>query len=323
MVKDKYVAVSGLALTPNSIKKMHKHQATLLKHAHMTGGSMEIYVSPMKAKRMMSAVKKGKGMKLTMSPDEMEHTMKHGKGVMLPSRKIFKVAKEGAPLLATKGVITHNAPVASLNAGNDSFEVVRGDPVAPSATTPAVKKRGGGRKKKIMEEGGKINLGKTFKNVGRQITEGYKKNVRDTPVGSAIRTGVKSAIVAGAPALVSTLGAPELAPLATAVAKPLADMAVEKAGLGAYGMGMKPMLNSNYNTFLNYLHPAMNPALPPHDHSLTRGGSFKSAGYGVRLRGSGVSSISNVQPLGSAMNPQLPPHDNSMMRGGSFLSAGY
>jgi hypothetical protein len=279
---------------------------------------MEIYVSPMKAKRMMNAVKKGKGMKLTMTPDEMDHTMKHGKGVMLPSRKIFIPAKEGMPTLAKKGVITHNAPVAAVNAGNDTFQVVRGDPVAPSA--PAPKRRGGRKKKVDVEEGGKISL----KDVGRALKKGaetvgkvYRENVRNTAVGDAIRKGAKSAIVTGITALPTALGNPEFTPMAGMVAKPLADSIVKKAGLGARGF----VLNSNYNNFLNPLHPAMSPTLPPADNSVTRGGSFVSAGY--RMRGAGLSSISNLQPLGSAMNPTLPPADNSMTRGRGFMSAGY
>lgn len=324
MAKDKYVAVSGLALTPNSLKKMHKHQPTLLKHGQMTGGEMEIYVTPMKAKKMMNAVKKGKGMKLHMSPDEMEHTIKHGKGVVLSSRKIFTPPKEGMPTLIKKGVITHNAPVASLNVGNDTFEVVRGDPLAPMSTKAPVVKKSRTRKPKT-EEGGKINL----KDIGRQISRGaktvsdvYKKNVRDTPVGDAIRKGAKTAIVSGITALPAVVGAPELAPVAGMMAKPVADTIVQKAGLGT-----KFMLNSNYNNFLNSMHPAMSPALPPPDNSLTRGGSFVASGaYGSQassLRGRGVATISNIQPLGSAMNPLLPPLDNSMTRGGSFVSSGY
>jgi hypothetical protein len=320
MAKDKYIAVSGLSLTPNSIKKMHKHQATLLKPAHMTGGEMEIFVSPMKAKRMMSAVKKGKGMKLCMTPDEMEHTMKHGKGVMLPSRKIFKVAKEGMPVLASKGVITHNAPVASVNAGNDTFQVVRGDP-----TAPAPKKRAS---KKMAEdtEGGRVRMPK-LKDIGRAVKKGFDKvtseykEFRDDPKNATARKmiqegakqAIKAGIVSGATALGSTVGAPQLGAVAGVAADPIAKLAIEKIGLGR---GF--MLNSNYNNFLNPLHPAMSPTLPAGDNSLTRGGSFRSAGYGMcgtgRLRGHGVPSISNIQPLGSAMNPQLPPVDHSIGR---------
>lgn len=71
------------------------------------------------------------------------------------------------------------------------------------------------------------------------------------------------------------------------------------------------------------MHPAMSPALPPADNSLSRGGSFVSAGYSSMRSGRGVASISNIQPMGSALNPQLPPADNSMIRGKGFMSAGY
>jgi len=319
MAKDKYIAVSGLSLTPNSIKKMHKHQATLLKPAHMTGGAMEIYVTPMKAKRMMSAVKKGKGMKLCMTPDEMAHTMKHGKGVMLPSRKIFKVAKEGSPVLASKGVITHNAPIASLNVGNDTFEVVRGDPTAPVAE-PKTKTKGGRVKMPKLKD-----IGKAMKKGFDKVTSEYKE-FRDDPKNATARKmiqegakqAIKAGIVSGATMLGSTVGAPQLGAVAGVAADPIAKLAVEKIGLGR-GFA----LNSNYNNFLSSLHPAMTPTLPPADNSMTRGGSFRSAGYGTRggsFVSAGYSSgrlrqgMGNMQPLGSALNPQLPPMDFSIGR---------
>lgn len=323
MAKDKFVAVSGLKLTPNSLKKMAKHQGTLLKHDHLTGGEMEIFVTPMKAKRMINAVKKGKGMKLTMTPDEMEHTMKHGKGVSLPSRKIFTPPKEGSVVLSKKGVIAHPAPVASVNAGNDTFQVVRGDPVAPSAP----KKRGRKPKAKAdADEGGKVDfkaIGRKIRKTAQSVADGYKKNVRDTPVGSAVRAGVKTAIVSGATALPAMLGQPQLAPLAGMIAKPLADLAVEKAGLGS---GFR--LNSNYNNFLNSQHPAMHPTLRQPDNSIPRkvGGSFVSSGsyQSGRLRaGRGTDVVNNIQPHGSALNPMLPPADNSLNRGSGMRSAGY
>jgi len=154
------------------------------------------------------------------------------------------------------------------------------------------------------EKGGKIDIAKAIKKTGRKISEGYKKNVRDTPVGSAIRTGIKTAIVAGAPALVTSLGAPQLAPLASAIAKPLADVAIQKAGLG---MGGNAVLQSNYSNFLNSMHPAQNPTLPPPDNSLPRyekGGSFRAVGNTTRGRG----------VLGTPMFPALPQGDNSIPR---------
>jgi hypothetical protein len=322
MAKDKYIAVSGLALTPNSLKKMHKHQATLLKPAHMTGGEIEIFVSPMKAKRMMSAVKKGKGMKLCMTPDEMEHTMKHGKGVMLPSRKIFTPAKEGSPVLAKKGVITHNAPVAALNVGNDTFQVVRGDPTAPSATPAPVPKKRGRKPKAPKTEGGRVRMPK-LKDIGRAVKKGFDKvtseykEFRDDPKNASTRKmiqegakqAIKAGIVSGATALGSTVGVPQAGAAAALVADPLAKMAVEKIGLGR---GF--VLNSNYNNFLSSLHPAMSPTLPPPDNSITRGGSFRSAGYGTGRLRHGMGVMNNIQPLGSALNPQLPPMDNSIGR---------
>jgi hypothetical protein len=153
MAKANYVGVSGLKLTPNNLRKMHKHQGTIIKPS--TGGEMEIFVSPIKARKMMNAMKKGKGVKLVMTPAEMEHTMKHGKGVMLPSRKIFTPPKEGMPIIAKKGVIAHKSVIDAVNSGNDTFQVVRNDPVAP-LPTPTPKRRG--RKKNAEVDLGEDNI---------------------------------------------------------------------------------------------------------------------------------------------------------------------
>lgn len=322
-----YVAVSGLSLSPNNIKKMHKHMGTIIKP--VTGGEMEIFVSPMKAKKLMNAMRKGKGMKLVMTPAEMEHTMKHGKGVVLPSRKIFRAPKEGMPIIAKKGVIAHQAPVDSVPVGNDTFQVLSTDPAAPAAPeAPAAPKKRG---RKPKTEGGRI---RNIKDIGRAIKKGFKKvsndykEFRDDPKNAMARKiiqegakqAIKTAIVSGATALGSSVGVPQAGVAAAAVADPIAKMAVQKIGLG-----QKFMLNDNYNNFLNPMHPAMSPALPPPDNSTMRGSGFRSAGYGMhggsfkspgysgRLR-SGTGVINNIQPIGSALNPMLPQGDNSLPR---------
>jgi hypothetical protein len=307
MAAGKYVGVSGITLTPNNLRKLHKHQGTIIKPTK--GGEMEIFLSPVKAKKLANAMKKGKGMKLVMTPDELAHSTTHGKGVALPSRKIFTPPKEGTPTLIKKGMIAHKSSVEAVNAGNDTFQVLKDDPVA----TPAPPKRRRSRKTKV-EEGGRI---RSIKDVGRAIKKGVNKvtdeykEFRNDPknatarkmIQEGARQAIKAAIVSGATALGSTVGMPQAGVAAATVAPTLANMAVEKIGLGSF------VLNDNYNNFLNPMHPAMSPALPPADMSMTRGSGFKSAGYGLRHR-SGVTN--NLQMLGGPLNPMLPPQDHSL-----------
>jgi hypothetical protein len=166
-MKKEFVPITGLNLTKNNLKKMMKKENTIVKPEHLRGGEIEIFVSPMKAKRIQRAMTKGKGVKVGLSEDELDHSVKHGKGVVLPSRKIHVPPKEGKNAIMKKGIMAHQSTVKAANIGNDNFDAVRTDPLQ-------------------VEQGGRIKplnlkkVGRELKSVGRQITEGYKKNVRDT-----------------------------------------------------------------------------------------------------------------------------------------------
>lgn len=146
--------------------------------------------------------------------------------------------------------------------------------------------------------GAKIQLSKqeieasglNIKDVGRalkKVADVYKKNIKPV-IGPAIRDGLTKAVKVGLPATAIALGAPELAPVASAIADQFGSKAVNALGdvTGAYGVGKKKfVLSNNRNTMLGSRHPAMSPHLPLADHSIggalrkhgIRGGSFLPA----------------------------------------------
>lgn len=300
-MKSELVSVSGLNLTKNNLRKINKGENTIIKPQHLKGGSVDIFVSPLKAKKIMRAMSKGKGVKVSLSANELDHSVKHGKGVVLPTRKIRVPPTNSKNAVMEKGAIVHASKIDSLNVGNDTVDVVRGDPL-------------------VVEEGGKIDfkkIGRKLKNVGKDITDGYKE-FRDNPKNAGVRKiiqegakqAIKGAITSAGTALGSTIGVPQLGLVAGVASDPLAQMAVEKIGLGS-----GYMLNDNFNTFLNSNHPAMNPSLPMPDQSLSttlkiRGEGFRGPGYtrGGRLR---KSTVNNIMEVGTPLNPTLPMDDHS------------
>lgn len=306
MVKSKYSKYL-LKLSKAQAKKLAKSQNTIIKPDQMEGGEVEIYMSPAKHRKMMTALRKKKGMKLGLSPDELDMCMTGSGFKDLLKRGVKEVVKASKP--AVKKAVSKSIKSYVGNKVADTVGSIVSD-VGEKGVNMVVDKYGG---KLPMGEhlsgldcqvGGKIRLKDVSRGIEKgfkSISEGYKKNVRNTPVGDAIRTGVKSAIVTGATALPVALGQPQLAPVAGMVAKPLADIAVEKAGLG---MKCGGKLQSNSSNFLNSQHPAMFPNIPNQGvtdlprtgGSFMAGGSFVTAGY---RRGGAIS-------YGTPMNPTLP-----------------
>ena len=137
--------------------------------------------------------------------------------------------------------------------------------------------------------------GLNARDIGRalkKVADVYKKNVRPV-VGPAIRDGLTKAVKVALPAAAVAIGAPELAPVASAVANQFGSKAVNALGdvTGAYGVkGKKKFVLSNTrSTMIGSQHPAMSPGMPIHDHSvggalrkaIMRGGSFLPAGAGI------------------------------------------
>ncbi|NBP02414.1 MAG: hypothetical protein EBU90_20315 [Proteobacteria bacterium] len=161
-------------------------------------------------------------------------------------------------------------------------------------------------------KGGRVDIGRAFKNLGRQVTRQvndtsrqigrqvnntakkivdtankgarvYRNDIRPI-VGPALKQGVKGAIEYGLPALAVASGNPELVPVAGMIASQISDPATEMIGktTGAYGMRGGGRLKSDYSLKLDHVHPAMNPQKQL--QMVTSGGSFKQAGYGTTYR---------------------------------------
>lgn len=330
-----------LHLSHLNVKKLMKGDNTLIKHDQMDKGQHVVYLGTTKSKRLHKAHKSGKGMKLSLSPKEKEHSIKHGEGFkefVAGAKKIFnEVVKPELRKNAHHAIskhaekIEHNvekalAPIVGKTSAKHASKTIKpalhkgvehllGDKKGHKKEMvegevgslfseegegvrayyyngkkknnillekmPTHKKRG--RPKKT--EGGKISLG--------DVVKGYKKYVKPV-VGPAIRKGLTKAIKVGAPVLATAVGQPELAPLASGLADQYAESAVNKLGdvTGAFGIHHKEhakrynktkpaVISDTHSNFLNPLHPAMNPALPPPDMSVIHGGSFRPAGYGI------------------------------------------
>ena len=82
-------------LSVAQMKKLGGGLATNLKHSQMGAdkGEVVVMLKPQSARKMLTAYKKGKGMRLCMSPDEIEHTMKHGKGFFKGLKKFTGINK--------------------------------------------------------------------------------------------------------------------------------------------------------------------------------------------------------------------------------------
>lgn len=79
-----------LHLTRPQMTKMMKGQGVNIPHSQMGSdkGDVVVMLHPQNARKLLTAYKKGKGMRLVMSPMEMQHTMTHGRGINIG--KAFK-----------------------------------------------------------------------------------------------------------------------------------------------------------------------------------------------------------------------------------------
>ena len=69
-------------LSKEQLTRLGKGLATNLKHSQMGSdkGEFVVMLHPQNARRMLTSYKKGKGMRLCLSPDEMMETEKKGGG---------------------------------------------------------------------------------------------------------------------------------------------------------------------------------------------------------------------------------------------------
>ncbi len=90
-----------LHLTRPQMTKMMKGQGINIPHSQMGSdkGDVVIMLHPQNARKLLTAYKKGKGMRLTMSPAEMQHSMTHGRGIGKAFKKLGRDIKRGAEKL--------------------------------------------------------------------------------------------------------------------------------------------------------------------------------------------------------------------------------
>jgi len=66
-----YMEQIQISISPAQFSKIRKGMPIQLKHDSMGSGDMVIAVHPDKAKKMMSAYKRGKGLRITMDENEV------------------------------------------------------------------------------------------------------------------------------------------------------------------------------------------------------------------------------------------------------------
>ncbi len=91
-------------LSLSQIKKLGSGLSTNLKHSQMGAdkGEVVVMLKPQNARKMLTSYRKGKGMRLCMSPDEVEKTMVVGRGFKEAMKSVGKkLAHYGATAVGT------------------------------------------------------------------------------------------------------------------------------------------------------------------------------------------------------------------------------
>lgn len=147
-------------LTMSQIKKLGSGLSTNLKHSQMGAdkGETVVMLTPQNARKMLTAYRKGKGMRLCMSPDEMDRTMVVGRGFkeMLKSSG-KKLAHYGTTALGTAVGAYFGNPMAGMALGDALGSAAEsaidyGVDEGEKAVGKKVKKMAKGRKARIVKE---------------------------------------------------------------------------------------------------------------------------------------------------------------------------
>lgn len=129
-------------LTTAQIKKIGSGLGVNLKHSQMGAdkGDVVVMLKPQSARKMLTAYRKSKGMRLSMSPEEIDETMKQGGGFFKALKKYTGINKSGVIAGAKrigKEVIEHGAEVAGTAIG-----AYMGDPAMGYAIGQSLGKAG-------------------------------------------------------------------------------------------------------------------------------------------------------------------------------------
>lgn len=290
MPKAKKFVSAKLKLSATNRRKLHRGEPTLLKADQMEGGEIEIFMTPIKHKKMMKAHGKKKGMKLNLTPEEMSYSMEHGAGVKdffkKVGRKITKGVNEGlktyredvrpivGPALkeAVRQGIKQGAPALAAAAATSLGQPQLAAPAAAAAKLIADKYAD-----KATEKLGDITG--AYGMPRHMQLSGYSKDKHGIPMAGR---GDAMDFLSG-------------------------------RGGAVYSRG-GAIIQDNDSNFLNTNHPAMNPALPPADNSLPRGThSQMTSGGRVRYGGSFKTAGSGMS-YGTPMMPAMPEPDFSLPR---------
>lgn len=145
-------------LTRPQIQKLGKGLATNLKHSQMGAdkGDFVVMLHPQNARKMLTSFKKSKGMRLTLSPEEIEMTEKHGSGFFQTLKKWTGIGKtqflSGAKQIG-KEVVSKGAM-----AVGEAVGAYTGNPIAGHALGMALGKAGEKTIDSIQPSKGKLGI---------------------------------------------------------------------------------------------------------------------------------------------------------------------
>lgn len=66
----------GMHLSEDQVRRLIKGQAVMMKHAHLTGGGVDVFLTPRQATKVAKFHSMGKGMRLQMSERQIHHNIK-------------------------------------------------------------------------------------------------------------------------------------------------------------------------------------------------------------------------------------------------------
>jgi hypothetical protein len=294
MARKKDYNTVDMDLSDAQLRKLTKGGAIIVKPGMFKKGN-SVRVSMAQHRKMMTACKKGKGFKLSMSPDELDANEVDMEGGKINWKAIGRTLRKGAQAAgkfyreeirpeigpglkkSVKNIIEKGIP-ALARAGLTAI----GQPELAAAAGPAAKRLADEIAGPATEKLGKLTGAYGMKK---------KKSKAKPKKAKAMAT------------MIEDMEYPEELPYRAEV-------------------------QDNYSLFLSPNSPAMNPTLPMPDNSLpvmamtrrmyTKGRGLSLMGAGLRLKSAagltmmGTGAGGQFQ-LGLPMDPTLPMHDNSLM----------
>jgi hypothetical protein len=110
-----------LHITTDKAKKIMKGLPVIIPHSHMGSGVGHhiIMLKPQNARKLLTSYKKGKGMKMHLTPHEIHHTIHHGRGFFDIAKKIYHGAKETVKS-ALKNPVINDMASDAVHYGSDA-----------------------------------------------------------------------------------------------------------------------------------------------------------------------------------------------------------